>query len=277
MKIVSFNVNSIRKRLESGQLRKLVEKHQPAVIGLQETKVQDNDFPLEAVNKLGYQVAFIGEPTHYGVALMVREDAYEMLDICKGFPNEKQDTQSRLIEARLPLKDGRNLFVINGYFPNGEIRSHEYKFPYKQRFYARIAKYMEEKFKQDDLVAVIGDMNISPRDADIGIGEENRLRWLKQGKCSFLPEEREMLAKLMGWGLHDTFLKRQKDDDANYSWFDYRSRGFERDPKRGLRIDLILASNPLNDLCTDSGIDYDIRSMPSPSDHAPVWSSFDIE
>lgn len=276
MKIISFNVNSIRKRLESGQLRELVKKHQPAIIGLQETKVQDGDFPEEEVNKLGYQVAFMGEPTHYGVALMVRDDKYEMLDVCKGFPNEKKDIQTRFIEARVPLEDGRNLFVLNGYFPNGEMRSHERKFPYKQRFYAQLTKYMQDKFKQDDLVAVIGDMNISPRDEDIGIGEENRVRWLKQGKCSFLPEEREMLGKLMDWGLQDTFLRRQLANDELYSWFDYRSRGFDRDPKRGLRIDLILASQPLNDVCDDAGIDYDIRSMPSPSDHAPVWSSFNI-
>lgn len=277
MKIVSFNVNSIRKRLESGQLRDLVKKHKPAIIGLQETKVQDHEFPEEEINKLGYNVAFMGEPTHYGVALMVHKDNYEMLDVCKGFPNETQDTQTRLIEARVPLKDGRNLFVLNGYFPNGEMRSHERKFPYKQRFYARLTKYMQEKFKKDDLVAVIGDMNISPRDEDIGIGEENRLRWLKQGKCSFLPEEREMLSKLMDWGLQDTFLQRKVDNDERYSWFDYRSRGFDREPRRGLRIDLILATSPLNDLCSDSGIDYGIRSMPSPSDHAPVWSSFNLD
>lgn len=273
MKIVSFNVNSIRKRLESGQLKKLIDKHQPAIIGLQETKVQDLEFPQQDINRLGYQVAFLGEPTHYGVALMVRDDM-QMLDVLKGFPKEKKDTQSRFVQGRIPLADGRDLFVLNAYFPNGEHKGHEYKFPYKQRFYARMTHHLKERFKSDDLVAVIGDMNISPRDDDIGIGEENRLRWLKQGKCSFLPEEREMLGVMMDWGLEDSFLNRQVANDENYSWFDYRSRGFDRDPKRGLRIDLVLTSKPLNDTCTDAGIDYEIRGMSSPSDHAPVWSDF---
>ena len=275
MKIISFNVNSIRKRLESGQLKKLVSKHQPAVIGLQETKVQDPEFPQEEVDKLGYQVAFLGEPIHYGVALMVRKDL-EMLDVLKGFPNETKDTQSRFVQGRIPLANGKDLFVLNAYFPNGENRSHEIKFPYKTRFYKRMTKHLQENFSPNDHVVVIGDMNISPRDDDIGIGEENRVRWLKQGKCSFLPEERELLGEMMGWGLKDCFLKRQVSNDDRYSWFDYRSRGFEREPKRGLRIDLILASNPMEEKCVDSGIDYEIRGMPGPSDHAPIWSEFKL-
>ena len=276
MKIVSFNVNSVRKRLEHGHLRKLIDKYRPEVIGLQETKVQDVDFPEQEINKLGYQVAFLGEKIHYGVALMVREDL-RMLDVIKGFPKEKKDTQTRFVQARIPLTDGRDLFVLNAYFPNGEHRGHEFKFPYKQRFYKRMTKHLTDNFKQDDLVAVIGDMNISPRDEDIGIGEENRLRWLKTGKCSFLPEEREMLSVLMNWGLEDSFLKRKKASDENYSWFDLRSRGFQQDPKRGLRIDLILASKPLNVGCKDAGIDYEIRGLTGASDHAPIWSEFDIK
>lgn len=120
----------------------------------------------------------------------------------------------------------------------------------------------------------MGDINISPTDRDIGIGEDNRKRWLRTGKCSFLPEEREWLERLQNWGLVDTFRAANPDCEDRYSWFDYRSRGF--DENRGLRIDVLMASKPLAERCIATGIDYDIRSMEKPSDHAPVWSEFSL-
>jgi exodeoxyribonuclease-3 len=122
----------------------------------------------------------------------------------------------------------------------------------------------------------MGDLNISPQDIDIGIGEQNRKRWLRTGKCSFLPEEREWLKNLTSWGLLDTFRSLYPDVDDRYSWFDYRSRGFDDKPKRGLRIDQIWATPNLNERLVDAGIDYKIRGMEKPSDHAPIWSSFDV-
>ena len=123
----------------------------------------------------------------------------------------------------------------------------------------------------------MGDMNISHTDLDIGIGESNRKRWLKDGKCSFLPEEREWLDKLLGWGLVDTYRQINPNlEEEQYSWFDYRSKGFEREPKRGLRIDLILASTALAQHSVASGIDYDIRGMEKASDHCPIWTEFSI-
>ncbi|MES9962042.1 MAG: exodeoxyribonuclease III, partial [Candidatus Sedimenticola sp. 20ELBAFRAG] len=110
----------------------------------------------------------------------------------------------------------------------------------------------------------------------IGIGPDNAKRWLKTGKCSFLPEEREWLDTLGGWGLHDTFRSLHPEVDDRFSWFDYRSRAFDREPKRGLRIDLILATETLNSVCSDAGIAYDIRGMDKPSDHCPIWAEFDI-
>ena len=86
-------------------------------------------------------------------------------------------------------------------------------------------------------------MNIAPIDHDIGIGPDNQKRWLREGKTSFLPEERAWLQGLIDWGLTDTYRAKHPNVDDRYSWFDYRSKGFEREPKRGLRIDLILASS----------------------------------
>jgi exodeoxyribonuclease-3 len=119
-------------------------------------------------------------------------------------------------------------------------------------------------------------MNVAPMDIDIGIGEDNAKRWLRTGKCSFLPEEREWLAALTDWGLYDAYRSVHPQSDDRFSWFDYRSRGFEAAPRRGLRIDLILASPPLAESCVAAGIDYDIRGMQKPSDHCPVWATFDL-
>jgi len=121
----------------------------------------------------------------------------------------------------------------------------------------------------------MGDMNVAPLDADIGIGDDNARRWLRTGKCSFLPEEREWLQMILDWGLFDAYRLIHPEQQDCYSWFDYRSRGFEREPKRGLRIDLILVSAPLRERLRDAGIDYDIRALERPSDHCPVW--VDIE
>jgi len=126
----------------------------------------------------------------------------------------------------------------------------------------------------------MGDMNVAPDDQDIGIGEDNRKRWIKTGKASFLPEERQWLQGLFDWGLHDTYRKiyPQNQDLPNnqekFSWFDYRTRGFELEPKRGIRIDFILATSNLLERCQDAGIDYDIRAMEKPSDHCPIWARF---
>ena len=122
----------------------------------------------------------------------------------------------------------------------------------------------------------MGDLNISPQDIDIGIGEENRKRWLRTGKCSFLPEEREWLTELASWGLKDTYREINPDNSDIFSWFDYRSRGFDDSPKRGLRIDQIWATGSLCNQLKEVGIDYKIRGMIKPSDHAPIWSTFNI-
>ena len=123
---------------------------------------------------------------------------------------------------------------------------------------------------------MIGDMNVAPLDRDIGIGDDNAKRWLRTGKCSFLPEEREWLQALQDWGLQDSFRVLKPDVNDLFSWFDYRSRGFDREPKRGLRIDLLLATAPLIERCREVGIAYDIRGMEKPSDHAPVWIELDL-
>ena len=270
MKIVSFNTNSIRMRQH--QLERLIKNHQPDVIGIQETKVQDHEFPVEMVRELGYEAAFHGQKTHYGVALLYKQQPVE---IQKGFADDTDDAQRRFISATFEY-EGKKITVMNGYFPQGESIDHPLKFPAKKKFYADLTKLITENFTPDDELIVMGDMNIAPVDQDIGIGPDNAKRWLKSGKCSFLTEEREWIQKLYDWGLYDTYRAHNPDVDDCFSWFDYRSKGFEKEPKRGLRIDLILATKNLMEKCTDTGIDYDVRSMNKPSDHSPVWANFQI-
>lgn len=270
MKIISFNVNGLRSRLH--QLEALVAAHQPDIIGLQETKVQDADFPLEAVQALGYEAAYHGQKTHYGVALLSR---HKPTRVQLGFPGDGEEAQRRMVCGWFELPDGKTLQVINAYFPQGESREHPIKFPAKAKFYADMTDFIRQGDPQA-LLALMGDFNIAPVDGDIGIGEDNAKRWLRTGKTSFLPEERQWFQALEHWGLRDSFRVLHPEITDRFSWFDYRSRGFESDPKRGLRIDHILLTDPLMAACTEAGIDYDIRAMEKPSDHCPVWVNLSL-
>ena len=267
MKIISFNINGIRARLH--QLKALLDKHQPDVLGLQEIKVHDDEFPLADVQAMGYHVYHFGQKGHYGVAILSKLPALSMQ---YGFPTDEPDAQRRMIIGKFAMADGNSITVLNGYFPQGENRDHPVKFPAKTKFYADLQRYLTENHSPEELLTVIGDINISPGDLDIGIGEANAKRWLREGKTSFLPEERAWLQQLKDWGLVDTFRALHPELGEKYSWFDYRSKGF--DDNRGLRIDVIMATPALAQKCIESDIDYELRAIEKPSDHAPVWSVF---
>lgn len=267
MKIVSFNINGLRARLH--QLQALIDSHHPDIIGLQETKVHDEAFPLADVEAMGYQVHYHGGKAHYGVAMLSK---LPPVKVQKGFPTDEEDAQRRMIMGTFTQANGRPLTVLNGYFPQGENISHETKYPAKRKFYQDLMSYLNDHHSPDEDIAIIGDINISPVDLDIGIGEVNAKRWLKTGKCSFQPEERQWLQTLLDWGLIDTFRQLHPARGERYSWFDYRSKGF--DDNRGLRIDVILATPSLAERLTESDVDYDLRGIDKPSDHAPIWSSF---
>lgn len=271
MKIVSFNTNSIRLRLH--QIQKLHDDHSPSVIGIQETKCQDENFPFDELKEIGYFAESFGQKTHYGVAML---STTPMQDVVRGFTSDSDDAQRRMIAATVTSSKGTDVRILNGYFPQGENRSHEVKFPAKEKFYKDLHAELKKNYDAKQALALIGDFNIAPVDNDLGIGPENVKRWLRSGNTSFLPEERDWLQTLFDWGLDDSYRVKYPDVDNLFSWFDYRSKGFDRDPKRGLRIDHILTTSSLTKTLKDSGIDYDIRSMEKPSDHCPAWSSFDI-
>lgn len=269
MRVVTFNVNGIRSRFH--QLQQLIADYNPDIIGLQETKVADDQFPAAEIEQLGYHVCFHGQKTHYGVALMSRQ---KPLTVYKGYDGDQDDSQKRFIVGEFAFGN-ETLTVANGYFPQGENRSHPTKFAAKAKFYGDLIQWLEGKRQTASPLVLMGDLNISPTDQDIGIGDQNAKRWLREGKCSFLPEEREWLRLVMDQGLVDIYRQLYPDVDDRFSWFDYRSRAFEREPKRGLRIDLILANDAMASTARGAGIAYDIRSMERPSDHCPVWADFE--
>lgn len=264
MKVISFNINGIRARIH--QLKAIIEKHDPDIIGLQETKVHDEQFPLEAINELGYKVIFHGGKAHYGVAIMSKT---EPQNTQKGFPNDSNDAQRRAIAADFIQPNNQKITVINCYFPQGESIDHPTKYPYKRKFYKDLMVFLNTKYKKTDNIILMGDLNVSRTDLDIGIGEVNKKRWLKSGKCSFQPEERSWLENVFQWGFVDTFRHIHPNKTDTYSWFDYRSKGFN--DNRGLRIDAILTTKNLTEKVKESNIDYELRGIDKPSDHAPVW------
>ncbi|MDA8782541.1 exodeoxyribonuclease III [Porticoccaceae bacterium] len=269
-RIISFNVNGLRARLH--QLQAVVDQHSPDIIGLQETKVSDEEFPVEAIEAMGYTVDFHGQKGHYGVALLSKIEA---VNVTRGYPTDNDESQRRMIHGEY-LCNGETIHVINGYFPQGEGRAHPTKFPAKQKFYADLLAYLQDNFSAEDKVVVMGDMNVAAADIDVGIKPENAKRWLKTGKCAFLPEEREWLQALLDWGLEDSYRSMNPQDDRSYSWFDYRSQGFEQEPKSGLRIDLILTSVVAMQKLQATGIDFDARASEKPSDHCPIWADFKL-
>lgn len=265
MKLISFNINSLRARIH--QLEAIINKHQPDVIGLQETKVHNDQFPIAELERFGYHLNYHGQKGHYGVALLTKQ---KPLSVRCGFPTDEEGAQCRLIEVTLPSEKGE-ITIINGYFPQGDSRDNEIKFPAKQKFYQDLTHYIQENTLNQKLTIIMGDVNISPTDLDIGLAPDSIKRWLRTGKCSFLPEEREWMNTIMSLGFVDTY-RNANPTTRQYSWFDYRSHGF--DTNTGLRIDVILASQSLMPYCQGTGIDLEIRAMEKPSDHAPIWANF---
>ena len=265
MKIVSFNINSIRARPH--QIEHLRNTIDPDVIGLQETKVDDPEFPIEVINELGYHAEFWGQKGHYGVAILSKE---KPVSTVKGFIDDSDEDQKRFIQSTFKYGDNK-IIIMNGYFPQGENIKHETKFPKKVKFYSDLHSHISDLKNTEKNLVIMGDFNVSPEDIDIGIGEQNAKRWLREGKTSFQPEEREMWNNIKSLGFVDSWREIYPNEASIYSWFDYRSRMFDQNPKRGLRIDHILLSENLREQIKHVGIDYDARAMEKPSDHCPVW------
>ena len=265
MKIVSFNINSIRARHH--QILHLKKTLDPDVIGIQETKVNDPEFPMDEIKSMGYHAEYWGQKGHYGVAILSKKKPEA---VQKGFVKDTLDDQKRFIQATFKWKK-ETITIMNGYFPQGENREHETKFPKKIKYYSDLKKHIKTLQKTEKNLIVMGDFNVAPTPLDIGIGEANAKKWLREGKTAFLPEEIDMWNSIKELGFIDSWREQYPEEHSIYSWFDYRSRMFDDSPKRGLRIDHILIAEHMKKNIKDTGIDYIARAMDKPSDHCPVW------
>lgn len=256
MKFASWNVNSLKVRL--GQLVEWLDQEPLDVVGLQETKVPDDSFPKAEIEAAGYHVFFTGQKTYNGVALLSRHAAQ---DVVTSLPGMEEDPQRRFIAATC-----NDVRIFNLYVPNGQAVGSD-KFAYKMKWLDCLRDELERAISKHDKVLVMGDFNIAPADADV----HDPKAW--EGKIHCSDEERAALNRLLELGLSDSFRLFEQAPGL-YSWWDYRMAAFRRN--RGLRIDLILASQPLADQCTGSYIDREPRTAERPSDHAPVVAEFDF-
>jgi exodeoxyribonuclease-3 len=255
VKIASWNVNSLRVRLP--HVLDWLQSAQPDVLGIQETKTKDRDFPVEAFAEAGYQVAFAGQPTYNGVATVARLPIESAITSLHAF----EDEQRRVLGATVgPVR------VLNLYVPNGQSVESD-KYQYKLKWLSALHAHLEQELSDHKHCIVLGDFNIAPEDRDVHDPE----RWRGKVLCS--DAERAALNSILDLGFVDTF-RLHTQEDGQFSWWDYRAAAFRR--RHGLRIDLILASKSLASVCTAAFIDVEPRRLERPSDHTPVIAEFDV-
>lgn len=255
MKIASWNVNSLKVRLE--QVLAWLDHQRPDVLGLQETKLTDNKFPADAFAELGYHVAFAGQPTYNGVAMIANTALADPMVEIPGF----EDEQKRVIAATIDGVRVINLYVVNG----KEVGSDKYD--YKLRWLEAVHAWVADELSRHDKLVVMGDFNIAPDDRDVYDPDA----WHEKILCS--TPERNAFKGLLDLGLHDSFRLFDQSEGV-FSWWDYRAAMFRRG--LGLRIDLVLCSDALKEACTTSYIDKEPRKLERPSDHAPAVAEFSL-
>jgi exodeoxyribonuclease-3 len=252
LKIVSWNINSLRKRQE--RLLRWLRETNPDVVCLQETKCTDEQFPLEALRAAGYTAAFHGQKSYNGVAILSRA---ELSEIRASLGDEEDDPQARVISATV-----ETVRVYSIYAPNGQAigaPAYDYKLRWFERLQRRLAA---ENVSQ---LVVCGDFNVAPNDEDV----HDPALWRGAIMCS--EGERAAFRGLCDLGLADT-LRLHHHEGGIFSWWDYRMLSFPKN--RGLRIDAILTGSELARRCSAAGVERDMRKGKEPSDHAPVWAEF---
>ncbi len=255
MKLATWNVNSLAVRLP--QLLAWLSEQQPDVLVLQETKLTDDKFPAAEIEAAGWQVAFHGQKTYNGVALLSRGSAPAA--VLKNIPG-LADEQARVIAATVGTPAG-DVRVVGGYFPNGQAPGSE-KFAYKMGWLDALTAWLRDELAANPRLVLMGDFNIAPEDRDV----YDPVAWAGQIHCT--PEERAHFQALLGLGLVDAF-RLFEQPPKSWSWWDYRNLAFRRN--QGLRIDHILVGEALRGAVRACGIDKAPRRNERPSDHAPVW------
>jgi len=254
MKVVSFNVNSLRARL--AVVLGWLAKFQPDVLCTQETKVQDVDFPTDAFDEAGYKYVFKGQKSYNGVATFSKG---QISNVKFGFEDEPKD------EARLIKTEINGITIVNSYVPQGYSPESE-KFEYKLNWFKRLGEYFKKNFEPTDPVLWVGDFNVAPEPIDVY--DPVAL----SGNVCFHPEAQKALNEVMAWGFIDVFRKHCSEA-GQYTFWDYRLNSFKRN--LGWRLDHIMATQPLAKKSTDCYIDKNPRLAERPSDHTTIVAEFD--
>lgn len=263
MRIASWNVNSLKVRLPQ-VLDWLIEQEKADrpidALCLQELKLPDDKYPLEALASAGFHSVFTGQKTYNGVAILARATTLsEPTDVVRNIPGF-EDAQQRVIAGTYRLPSLGEIRLVCAYFPNGQSPESD-KFAYKLEWLKALTAWLRDEMARHPNLALLGDYNIAPEDRDV----HDPAKWEGQNLVS--PPERAAFRALQELGLTDAF-RLFEQPEKSFSWWDYRMLGFRRNA--GLRIDHILLSPALAPLCSACVIDRIPRGWEQPSDHAPV-------
>ena len=254
MRIITWNVNSVRVRLE--RLLAVLARHEPDAVCLQELKCMDEAFPHEAIRAAGYHATVWGQKTYNGVAILSREPA---ANVTRSFPDDPVPLQARALSADVGGLRLVNLYVVNG----KEVGTEHYDI--KLAWLDALGAWLEAAHDPAQPLVLTGDFNIAPAARDVWDPERYA------GRVHFSLPERKRLERMLAWGLRD-LLRLQSEEAGVYTWWDYRHGAFPRD--RGLRLDLFLGTEPVARRCRAVTVDRHERKQSAgpgkPSDHAPV-------
>jgi exodeoxyribonuclease-3 len=255
LKVATYNVNSIRARLE--RLLAWLAREQPDVVCLQEIKATEDEFPRMEVEAAGWHIAIHGQRTYNGVAILSRRP---LDDVQPGLGDDPGDAEARILSGRLGA-----LRVVSVYVPNGQVVGSD-KWDYKLDWLRRLRRYLEHTASPDKSLVMCGDLNVAPEDRDVAFPDQ----W--QGSVLTHEAARAALRDVTSWGLADAIRRHHPDGPGPYTWWDYRMLGFAKG--NGMRIDHILATRPLVERCTAAYVVREERKGKQPSDHAPVVAVF---
>ena len=258
LKVATYNANSIRARM--ALILDWLGKESPDVLCVQETKVQDKDFPAEPIQEAGYHVVFKGQKSYAGVAIISREEPQE---VAFGIDDGEKPDEARLIRAVIG-----GVSVVNTYVPQGRDTESEH-YQYKLRWFERLRAFFKHHYAPDQLLVWMGDLNVAAEPIDVynpqGI----------EGHVCYNPEVRAALAQVRGWGFVDVFRQHHPGEAGQYTYYDYRARdAVERGV--GWRVDHVLATQPLAEKSTASWIDVEPRRAERPSDHTFLIAEFSL-
>lgn len=261
MRIATWNVNSIRQRTEN--VAAWLREREPDIVCLQETKTQDEGFPREPFEALGYNVAVHGQKTFNGVAILSKLPFDE---VTPRLPGDPEDDHARFIEAVVSTPGGA-LRVASIYLPNGNPPDTD-KYSYKIKWMKRLFDYSRERLKLEEPLVLAGDYNAIPAEVDV---HDPKL-WA--GDALFLPMTRARFRALTHLGLVDA-IRATTDAPGLYTFWDYQAGAWQKN--NGIRIDHLLLSPQAADRLATAGIDKHVRSWEKPSDHVPVWIELELE